>query len=112
MAANIGYTIVMTFAWNFADQAGLNQGVISSLVSFASVFNVIVFYFVFGEKVSKLHLIGVAFMFCGIACIGAAALSSDDSLVDEDIDTGGRSKTTNGILALTIGFGGPIILSF
>ena len=73
MGVNIGYTIVMTFAWNFAEQANLNQGVISSLLSFASVFNVVVFYFVFGEKVSKLHLIGVAFMFCGIACIGAAA---------------------------------------
>ena len=73
VACNLGYTIVMTFAWNFAEQGGLNPGIISSLLCFASVFNIIVFYCAFGEKVSKLHLIGVALMFCGIVCIGAAA---------------------------------------
>lgn len=111
VGANIGYTIVMTFAWRFAEQGGLNQGVISSMLSFASVFNVVVFYCAFNEKVSKLHLIGVFFMFCGIACIGAAAATQDSDELGDDVETGGRSATTNGILALVVGFGGPIIIS-
>ena len=112
MGATIGYTIVMTFAWRFADQAGLNQGVISSLLSFASVINCVVFYCAFGEKISKLHLIGVGFMFCGIACIGAAAATQeDDEELDSEVDTGGRSALLNGVLALVVGFGGPCIIS-
>lgn len=111
VSANIGYTIVMTFAWRFAEQGGLNQGVISSMLSFASVFNVVVFYCAFGEKVSKLHLIGVFFMFCGIACIGAAAATQDSDELEADLDTGGRSATINGTLALVVGFGGPVIIS-
>jgi len=112
MGVNIGYTIVMSFAWNFAEQANLNQGVISSLLSFASVFNCVVFYYVFGEKVSKLHLIGVFFMFCGIACIGAAAATSEEADDSDDIETGGRSTVESGILALAVGFGGPVLISF
>ena len=42
-----------------------------------AVFDCIVFYFAFGEKVSKLHLIGVLFMFMGIGCIGAAAATKE-----------------------------------
>ena len=111
VACNLGYTIVMTFAWNFAEQGGLNPGIISSLLCFASVFNIIVFYCAFKEKVSKLHLIGVALMFCGIVCIGAAAATQDEESLDEELDTGGRSATLNGILALGVGMGGPIIIS-
>ena len=102
----------MTFAWGFADQAGLNQGIISSLLCFASVFNIIVFYCAFKEKVRKLHLIGVILMFFGIVCIGIAAATQDES--EEEIgerDTGGRSSLMNTILALSVGFGGPLIIS-
>ena len=84
---------------------------ISSLLSFASVINIVVFYCAFGEKVSKLHLIGVFFMFCGVACIGAAAATSDANSLDAELDTGGRSPLLNGILALVVGFGGPCIIS-
>lgn len=112
VACNIGYTIVMTFAWNFAEQAGLNPGIISSLLCFASVFNIIVFYCAFGEKVSKLHLIGVALMFAGIVCIGAAAATQDEESLDEELQKeSDRSPTLNGILALLIGMGGPVIIS-
>ena len=89
----------------------MNPGIISSLLCFASLFNIIVFYCAFGEKVSKLHLIGVALMFCGIVCIGAAAATADDEDLDEGLDTGGRSATMNGVLALVVGMGGPIVIS-
>lgn len=63
----------MGIAWGFARQAGLNQGVISQLLFFASIINCISFYCYFGEKISKLHLIGVALLCLGIVCIGVSA---------------------------------------
>ena len=50
-------------------------------------------------------------MFFGIVCIGIAAATQDDEDLDEDIDTGGRSSLVNTILALSVGFGGPLIIS-
>ena len=50
---NLGFTIVMTFAWRFAKMGGMNQGIISTLLSFSSVFNVFIFAKVFGEKVTR-----------------------------------------------------------
>ena len=50
-------------------------------------------------------------MFFGIVCIGIAAATQDDEDLDEDIDTGGRSSLANTILALGVGFGGPLIIS-
>lgn len=71
------------------------------------------FYCAFGEKVSKLHLIGVAFMFCGIACIGAAAATQEEQEVLDDGEeiSSGRSSVLSGVLALVVGMGGPIVIS-
>jgi len=44
---NDGYLIVMTIAWKFAKKGGINQGMISTLLSFASVFNLFLFKFFF-----------------------------------------------------------------
>jgi len=83
--------VFMTYAWMFALQAGLNQGVISSLFNLLAIFDLIVFYFAFGETVRKIHLFGVFFMFAGVVCIALASADSDEADLDEDIDTGGRS---------------------
>lgn len=107
--ATIGYTSVMTLAWRFANMAGMNQGVISSLLNFASIGNCIVFYCAFGERLSWFHLIGIGLMFCSIACIGAAAATAEEKEGVDEVDTGGRSVVINGILALVVGFGGPSI---
>ena len=112
VACNVGVTIVMTYAWNFAAQAGLNPGLISSLFCFSSIFNIVVFYCAFGEKVSKFHLIGVALMFCSVCCLGVSASLQDEADLDEDLDTGGRSVAVNGLLAIVVGMGGPGIISF
>ena len=50
---NFLYTVCMTFAWKFAKMGGLNQGVVSTLLSFSSVFNVFIFWWLFKEKVDK-----------------------------------------------------------
>ena len=50
---NFGFAFVMTFAWRFAKMGGMNQGIISTLLSFSSVFNVFIFAKVFGETVTR-----------------------------------------------------------
>ena len=44
------YLVIMSYAWTFAKLGGLNQGLVTTWLSAASVYNVIVFYCVFGEK--------------------------------------------------------------
>ena len=73
VAVNVSYLIVMTYAWYFAELGGINQGVISALLSLASLINVVSFYFGFNEKISCLHFVGVVFMVASVVCIGAAA---------------------------------------
>ena len=85
------------------------------MLCFASVFNIIVFYCAFKEKIRALHSVGVALMFIGIVCIGIAAATADED--EEDLEDGeeeedsGRSILANTILALGVGFGGPLIIS-
>ena len=52
-ATNFLYLIVMTFAWRFASIGGINQGIISTLVSFSAVFNIFLFRFCYKESVTK-----------------------------------------------------------
>ena len=50
---NFLYTVCMTFAWKFAKMGGLNQGVVSTLLSFSSVFNIFLFCWLFKERVEN-----------------------------------------------------------
>ena len=70
---NAGYLVVMSFAWNFAKEGGLNQGVVSTLLSFTSVMNSINFYCFFGEKLSLWQGLGICLMIGCILCLGLAA---------------------------------------
>ena len=118
LVTSYSFTICMTYAWGFAVQAGLNQGIISSVMNLLAVFDCIVFYFAFGEKVGWIHIVGVTLMIASIVCIGFAVSSNEDEeevdVVEEEddqIDTGGRSKTLNGIFAIVIGLGAPTSLT-
>lgn len=74
-ATNGLYLCAMTFAWDFAKRGGINQGVISTLLSCASLINIVTFYFKFGETISKLHFIGVFLMLACIVCLSIEAAS-------------------------------------
>ena len=79
----------MSYAWHFAELGGINQGVVSALLSLASLINAITFYYGFGEKLSKLHLIGVVFMVASVICIGAAAGSHGGEESELELEEGG-----------------------
>ena len=90
----------------------MNQGVISTLLSCASLINIVVFYFKFGEKISCLHFIGVALMLACIVCISVAATAAKEEVGDFDSDdTMGLSQVTAGILAIVCGLVGAILMS-
>ena len=76
-------------------------------MNFLSVMDMVVFYFAFGEKTSKLHLIGVALIFLGIACT-AVAVAIKDPGSDDEVDEG---SSLDGFLAILIGMGGPTIIA-
>lgn len=63
-----GFSVVMTFAWRFAKMGGMNQGIISTLLSFSSLFNVFLFAKIFGEKVTKYQLFGILLMITAVCC--------------------------------------------
>ena len=111
MLTNFGYLLVMSVGWKFAKASEMNQGVISTLLSLASLFNIISFYFKFGEKISCLHLIGVAFMLACIICISVEATSSDSDSEFDSEDNMGVSKVVAGILAVLCGLTGAILMS-
>ena len=48
MVSNFCYLLVMSLGWDFAKASDMNQGVISTLLSLASLFNIITFYLKFG----------------------------------------------------------------
>ena len=73
----------MSVAWDFAKQGGLNQGVVSTLLSFAAVFNVVTFYICFGEKVTIWQGFGIVFMIICILCLGIESNSKQD---EEDFE--------------------------
>jgi drug/metabolite transporter (DMT)-like permease len=104
---NVGYLIALTYAWNFAKKGGMNQGVISILVSFASVFNAITFYFVFGEKISKTQGLGVVTMLGCAACLALEAGTKKKELAGDDT----HSEQFYAYIAIPVGLLGPILMS-
>ena len=83
---NLGQLVVLSLGWKFAKASDMNQGVISTLLACASLINIIVFYFMFGEKISCLHVIGVVLLLACIVCISVAATAGSKEIEDFDED--------------------------
>lgn len=64
----------------------MNQGVITTLLSCASLINMVLFYVKFGEKISCFNFIGVSLMLASIICISVAATAGNDEIEDFDED--------------------------
>ena len=72
--ANVAHVFLFNFAFKFAKLGGINQGVVAISVVFASVFNSIVFYCAFGEKIGGGHFIGMfLIVVCGVLLSLAAS---------------------------------------
>ena len=71
--ANISHIFLFTYAFKFAKMGGLNQGVVPIVTTTATLYNSVIFYFVFGEKVSKVKIFGMLFT---VGCVVLLALDS------------------------------------
>ena len=54
----------------FAGLAGINQGIMTGLLTLASLFNSVLFYFVFDEKLGWVHITGMVVMLTGVVFLG------------------------------------------
>ena len=114
------YLINMSYAWNFAKLGGLNQGLVTTWLSVASVYNVIIFYCVFGEKPLPLQYLGIFLIICMIITLDFAAYGQKEETheptEDHDphpagLESNGYSKFWNCTFALLLGSISPMLIA-
>jgi len=83
-----------------------------ALLSLASVYNTILFYFAFNEKIAPVHIFGMIIMITGVAFLGLE--SGGEEPVDVSTTPSiasaiafNENKTRNGIIAMTYGVLAP-----
>jgi drug/metabolite transporter (DMT)-like permease len=74
LATASGYSVA--YAFKYATCSGVNQGIISTFFSFTSVFASIAAWFVFNERISIYHMIGMGTM---LMSINLLTLLDDDT---------------------------------
>ena len=62
----------------------MNQGIISSLLSLASVFNLISFRIFFQDKIRLFHYVGIFLMICAVVTLGFEASSKEGTKIGEE----------------------------
>ena len=105
------YLVIMSYAWNFAKIGGLNQGLVTTWLSVASVYNVIVFYCVFNEKPLPLQYVGIFLIIAMIVCLDVAAAGAGEAEDETLVEQNGYSKVMNCVFALSLGAISPILIA-
>ena len=114
VATNFIYLVVLTIGWKLAKASGLNQGVIAAMINLASLFNIVIFYFKFGEKISALHAIGIVFSISCVVCISVAAANTNEESIGEAYNPDkawGMAQHAAGILGVACGIMAAICMS-
>lgn len=62
----------------FAEKSGINPGIISSIFSSTCVFTIILFYFLYGQKLSVFDFIGIFFIIGSVVFISMGGGESSD----------------------------------
>ena len=86
----------------YAGLAGINQGIMTGLLALASLFNSVLFYFVFGEKLGWIHILGMAIMLAGVIFLGLESGKGGDTSSD-----GVQEANSDGIKAIAFGIAAP-----
>jgi len=71
--------LLVSYAFTYATIANMNQGIIPSLFTLASVYVLIACYIKFGEKVSKVVLFGMSLMIFCVLCLCLSGSNTDES---------------------------------
>ena len=70
---SLNYTFVLAYA------CGINSGIITSIFASSMIYVGIVFYFKFGQKMSKVDIFGIVLMVGCIVCISLAKTKTEES---------------------------------
>lgn len=109
--ANAAHVFLFNFAFKFAKLGGLNQGVVSVTTTFASIFNTVIFYFYFGERVGMPQYFGIALIFCCGVLLGiAASMKKKDA--NTELSEGDISQVAYSFYALACAIMVPVNFSF
>ena len=60
----------LAFSFRYADSANLNKGVIVSLLTSAVVYTAVLFYFLYGERVTLKESVGMVLICFSVYCVG------------------------------------------
>lgn len=72
-AVYFGTQLSIVLSFGYSQQAGVNEGIITSVWAVTPLFGALFDYIIFGVKLSQKHLIGV---FALVACAALISLSS------------------------------------
>jgi drug/metabolite transporter (DMT)-like permease len=73
--------VIIVQCFEFAAKSGVNGGIIATIFSSSSIFSIIIFYFKYGQTVTKIDGLGTLFIIGSVVLIafgGAAGASSPD----------------------------------
>jgi hypothetical protein len=104
--ANTGHVFLFTYAFMFAKKGGLNQGIIPIVTTLATLYNSIIFYKAFGERVSPPKIFG---MFFTIGCVTCLAL---DAASRKQVVGGPVTESKYAVYSLLCAFMVPVGFSF
>ena len=90
--------MALIYSFMFAAKSGINPGIISSIFSSTCVFTIIIFYFLYGQKLSINDWIGTLFI---ILCVVFISIGGGESDEEEEkvrrMLAGGSYKVTEHI---------------
>lgn len=73
-------TILIIFTFAFANPSGVNAGIISSIFSSSCIFTIIIFFFIYDQKVTKFDALGAFMIVLCVVLVGlGGAMGSRDS---------------------------------
>mmetsp|Transcript_9665 Transcript_9665/g.14711 ORF Transcript_9665/g.14711 Transcript_9665/m.14711 type:complete len:260 (+) Transcript_9665:283-1062(+) len=102
---NTAQVFLFAYAFKFAKLGGLNQGVIPIITLFSALFNAVIFYFAFGERLNCPKAFG---MLMAVSCIFCLALDS----MEKEAAGGEHSQMIYSFYALGLAFLVPIGFSY
>jgi len=89
--------ITTNLSFTYAALGGLNQGIISTLVAFAGVLTVIIFYFRFHEPISFIQVVGMTIMILSVVLLGFEGASKGKAIHSIGPDVGEDSSFQLGL---------------
>lgn len=102
--ANLTVYIWMTILiGDYASKANINQGIIYACVSSVIIFNIIMCFFIFDEKITLKTYLGILTMICGVVWI---TIAKNRTVIDalEDVEEVYYNRIMGISLALLSGF--------